>query len=92
MLASGWAASWIDPISGATSSAGSGPTFNSTAKGNNSQGDPDWVLVFQAPASSNSGPNYASAEDTGGGGQGTWVNPADAEGAPDGVFATWAVP
>ena len=50
MLASGWAAKWVDPITTATSSAGSGPTFNSTAKGTNSHGDPDWVLVFQAPS------------------------------------------
>ena len=49
MLAAGWAAHWIDPVTGAATSAGSGPTFNSTAKGSNSQGDPDWVLVFQAP-------------------------------------------
>jgi hypothetical protein len=49
LLASGWAATWIDPVSMATSSAGSGPTFNSTAKGNNSAGSPDWVLVFQGP-------------------------------------------
>jgi len=49
LLAGGWTASWIDPISGAASSAGAGPTFNSTAKGTNSQGDPDWALVFQAP-------------------------------------------
>jgi Protein of unknown function (DUF4038) len=50
LLASGWTATWVDPINCAVSSAGSGPTFNSTAKGSNSQGDPDWVLVFQAPA------------------------------------------
>ncbi len=52
MLASGWTASWVDPITCATSSAGTGPTFNSTAKGTNSQGDPDWVLVFRAGAGS----------------------------------------
>ena len=50
LLATGWAATWIDPVTGATSSAGSGPSFNSTAKGNNSQGDPDWVLAFQSTA------------------------------------------
>lgn len=49
LLAAGWTASWIDPVTGASSSAGAGPTFNSTAKGTNSQADPDWVLVFQAP-------------------------------------------
>jgi Protein of unknown function (DUF4038) len=47
LLASGWTATWVDPLTCATSSAGTGPTFNSTAKGSNSQGDPDWVLVFQ---------------------------------------------
>lgn len=117
MLASGWTAHWIDPVTGASSSAGSGPTFNSTAKGTNSQGDPDWVLVFATPSTVNatvapgsalavtttlpapaatvtysSGPNYASAQATGSGGQGSWVNPAKAEGAPDGSFTTWAVP
>jgi hypothetical protein len=49
LLASGWTATWVDPVTTATSSAGAGPTFNSTAKGNNSQGNPDWVLVFQSP-------------------------------------------
>ena len=48
-LGTGWSAHWIDPVSCASSSAGAGPTFNSTAKGSNSQGDPDWVLLFQAP-------------------------------------------
>jgi hypothetical protein len=49
MLASGWSANWVDPITCATSSAGTSGTYNSTSKGTNSQGDPDWVLVFQAP-------------------------------------------
>jgi hypothetical protein len=49
LLATGWTATWIDPVTGGATSAGAGPTFNSTAKGNNSQGDPDWALVFQAP-------------------------------------------
>ena len=31
---------------GQSAAPGPGPTFNSTAKGANSQGDPDWVLVF----------------------------------------------
>jgi hypothetical protein len=48
LLAAGWAASWIDPVTGAASSAGTGTSYNSTAKGTNSQGDPDWVLVFRA--------------------------------------------
>ena len=49
LLATGWTATWIDPVTGGATSAGAGPTFNSTAKGNNSQGDPDWALAFQAP-------------------------------------------
>jgi hypothetical protein len=49
-LGSGYTATWIDPVSGATSSATAGTTYNSTAKGSNSAGDPDWVLVFQGPA------------------------------------------
>ena len=50
------------------------------------------MLVLQTPSSYNSGPNYASAEATGSGGQGSWVNPAYAEGSPNAQFATWAVP
>jgi len=53
LLAPGYTATWIDPVSGAKTSAATGATYNSTAKGTNSQGDPDWVLVFQgtqAPA------------------------------------------
>lgn len=49
LLAAGWNANWVDPVTCATSSAGTGGSYNSTAKGSNSQGDPDWVLVFQAP-------------------------------------------
>ena len=49
LLAAGWTATWVDPVNAASSSAGAGPTFNSTAQGSNSQGDPDWALVFQAP-------------------------------------------
>jgi Protein of unknown function (DUF4038) len=90
MLGSGWTASWVDPISGATSSAGAGPTYANSAT--NSYGGNDWVLVFQTPSSLNSGPNYATAQDTGSGGTGTWVNPGNADGAPDGSYATWAVP
>ena len=48
-MKAGYTATWVDPISGATSSATPGSSFNSTAKGNNSQGDPDWLLVLAAP-------------------------------------------
>jgi hypothetical protein len=48
-MASGYTVTWIDPVSGATSAGTPGSTYNSaTAKGNNSAGDPDWVLVLKA--------------------------------------------
>ena len=46
-LAAGYTATWVDPVTCAKTTASTGSTYNSTAKGNNSQGDPDWVLVFQ---------------------------------------------
>jgi hypothetical protein len=49
-MVSGYTATWVDPISGATSSATAGSSYSSTAKGNNSQGDPDWVLVLLGTA------------------------------------------
>jgi hypothetical protein len=59
LLATGWTATWVDPVTCATSSAGAGPTFNSTAKGNNSRAAPDWVLVFQAAAPPDRAPRRA---------------------------------
>lgn len=48
-MAAGYTVTWIDPVSGATSAGTPGSTYNSaTAKGNNSAGDPDWVLVLKA--------------------------------------------
>ena len=47
-MAAGYTATWIDPVTGATSSATPGTTYNSTAKGSNSKGDPDWVLALKA--------------------------------------------
>jgi len=55
LLTPGYTATWIDPVTGAKTSATPGVTYNSTAKGTNSHGDPDWVLAFQAPAM-NAGP------------------------------------
>lgn len=52
-LASGYTATWVDPWSLATTSATTGTTYNSTGLGNNSQGNPDWALVFQAPPATN---------------------------------------
>jgi len=64
MLVAGWTATWVDPAICTTSPAGAGPTFNSTAKGNNSQGDPDWVLVFAAPPATAASAGLASAAGT----------------------------
>ncbi len=47
LMAPGYSATWIDPVTGAKTAATPGATYNSTAKGTNSQGDPDWVLVLQ---------------------------------------------
>lgn len=52
-MKSGYTAKWVDPVSGAQTSATPGASYNSTAKGNNSKGDPDWVLVLAAPAVKN---------------------------------------
>lgn len=48
-MASGYTATWVDPVTLATSSATPGTTYNSTAKGSNSAGEADWALVLQAP-------------------------------------------
>ena len=48
-------------------------------------------LLIQAVAPLVSGPAYATAFGTPVGGTGTWVNSANAEGAPDGSYAIWAV-
>lgn len=50
-MVSGYTAWWVDPVSGAKTSTTAGSSYNSGTPGNNSQGDPDWVLVLQAPAS-----------------------------------------
>lgn len=38
------------------------------------------------------GPNYGSAAADLGGGSGSWVNPGNADGAPDAAYATWTIP
>lgn len=48
-LASHYTATWVDPASLATTATATGSTYSSTGLGNNSAGDPDWVLVLQAP-------------------------------------------
>jgi hypothetical protein len=47
-MAAGYTVTWIDPVTGATFAGTPGSTYNSTtARGNNSAGDPDWVLVLK---------------------------------------------
>ena len=48
-MAAGYTATWVDPNTAATTSTTAGSTYNSTPLGNNSAGNPDWVLVLQAP-------------------------------------------
>lgn len=54
-LNAGYTATWVDPISGATSSATIASTYSPT--GNNSLGGPDWLLVFEAPAETAAAPS-----------------------------------
>lgn len=47
-MRSGYTATWVDPVNGATYAGTPGSTYNSsTARGNNSAGDPDWVLALR---------------------------------------------
>jgi hypothetical protein len=54
LLATGYGAKWMDPVTGATVAATKAATYNSGAVDGakpilNSQGDPDWVLVLSTP-------------------------------------------
>jgi hypothetical protein len=66
-MVAGYTATWVDPASGATSTATPGPTYNSGSKGSNSVGDADWVLVLAQPSA---GSNFTQ-------------NPTDTEGLTD---------
>jgi Protein of unknown function (DUF4038) len=48
-MGSGYTATWVDPASLATQGTTTGTTYASSGLGNNSAGDPDWVLVLQGP-------------------------------------------
>jgi hypothetical protein len=48
-MAAGYGAKWVDPSSLALTTATPGSTYNSTPLGNNSAGNPDWVLVLASP-------------------------------------------
>jgi Protein of unknown function (DUF4038) len=52
-MGAGYTATWVDPLSLAQTSTSTGTTYSSSGLGNNSAGDPDWLLVLQAPASLN---------------------------------------
>ena len=47
-MAGGYSAAWVDPATCAVTSTTAGSTYNSTGQGNNSAGNPDWVLVLRA--------------------------------------------
>lgn len=53
-MVAGYQAFWVDPITGVKTQTTAGSTYNSATPGNNSQGDPDWVLVLQAPSAAGS--------------------------------------
>ncbi len=50
------------------------------------------VTVTTGGGGETSGPNYAGSAADLGGGSGSWVNVANAQGSDNGTYATWAVP
>ena len=46
-MAAGYTATWVDPVTGATTSETTGTTYDSSTPGTNSAGGSDWVLVLQ---------------------------------------------
>jgi Protein of unknown function (DUF4038)/Putative collagen-binding domain of a collagenase len=83
-MAAGYTATWMDPLTGATTTATAGSTYSSTAQGNNSGGNPDWVLVLQGPSGST---GTASAAGAGSAAAAATVT-APAAGAGTGTTAT----
>lgn len=64
LLVPGYQAYWVDPITGVKTATTAGSTYNSTAKGNSSGGDPDWVLVLQGQqlaAATRNGPSTVTS-------------------------------
>ena len=51
VMVAGYTATWIDPISGATTNAGISSTYTNSST--NSVGGHDWLLVLQAPTTTN---------------------------------------
>jgi hypothetical protein len=60
-MGAGYTATWVDPASLATQSTATGSTYASSGLGNNSAGDPDWVLVLQGPAAASAVAGVAAA-------------------------------
>jgi hypothetical protein len=48
-MQAGYAATWVDPVTCATTSTSTGSSYSSTGQGNNSAGNPDWALVLHKP-------------------------------------------
>ncbi|HEY2267527.1 MAG TPA: DUF4038 domain-containing protein [Streptosporangiaceae bacterium] len=48
-MAAGYGAKWVDPATCAIQAATIGSSYNSAPLGNNSTGNPDWVLVLASP-------------------------------------------
>jgi Protein of unknown function (DUF4038) len=57
-MAAGYTAERVDPLTGAATAVTAGSSYNSSAWGNNSNGDPDWVLVLQGPAQAQAPVSY----------------------------------
>lgn len=81
----GYTATWVDPSNPTlTQSATTGSTYSSSGLGNNAAGQPDWVLVLQAPPAVSATAGVAAASATA-------VAPATATGSAPGAAASTAV-
>ena len=78
----GWAYGFAYGFAGSGGSSADTVTFNYTTYSG--------IVSFMAPGGTNTSPAWAASYDTTAvSGTGTWVNPANAEGAADGSFAVW---
>jgi hypothetical protein len=48
-MAAGYNAKWMDPVTGITTTATVGASYNSATPGTNAAGDTDWVLILASP-------------------------------------------
>lgn len=51
MMVPGYTATWLDPTDGTKTAATPGSTYSSSGLGNNSAGEPDYVLILEGSAS-----------------------------------------